>query len=227
MIQYRIAIAGMDRCLNFWRTALPMLLLAAIILWNWPTGPVDFGSTGPWSGLVLEVNTDSLETPPLLLIASLPATDQDSQICSLVVGTAIWDGTSRIPILLAGETDALRLQKIQLRDDTPALYRSTRGELRAFPVPEGVDIDGLIGGILQGNAVALPWNSRSSEQPVVTLSEPLSSTVAFEARCDDRQQKRWRGERNGFRKLWEQVEKEDPESLVPFIHGEATITRKS
>lgn len=227
MIQYRIAIAGMDRCLNFWRTALPMLLLAGIILWNWPTGPVDFGSPSPWSGLVLEVNTNSLETPPLLLIASLPATDQDSQICSLVVGTAIWDGTSRIPMLLAGETDALRLQKIQLRDDTPALYRSTRGELRAFPMPEGVDIDGLIGGILQGNAVALPWNSRSSEQPVVTLSELLSSTVAFEASCDDRQQKRWRGDRNGFRKHWEQVEKEDPESLIPFIHGEVTITGKS
>ena len=200
-----------------------MLLLAVIIIWNWPTKPVYFGSRGPWSGLVLEIDTRALKAPPLLLIASLPATNQDSQSCSLVVGTAVWKGAARIPMLLAGETDALRLQKIQLQADTPALYHSTRGELRAFPLPEGVDIDELVGGILSGVEVILPWNSHSEEQSVVSLSESLSSTATFEARCDDRRQKRWRGQRQDFRKRWDQAEKDDPESLVPFLHGAATI----
>ena len=200
-----------------------MLLLAGIIIWNWPTKPVDFGSRGPWSGLVLEIDTRALKAPPLLLIASLPATNQDSQSCSLVVGTAVWRGTARIPMLLAGETDALRLQKIQLQADTPALYRSTRGELRAFPLPEGVDIDEMVGGILRGVEVILPWNSQSREQSVISLSESPSSTTTFEARCDDRRQIRWRGQRQDFRKHWDQAEKDDPGSLVPFLHGEATI----
>lgn len=212
----------MDLRLNFWRTALPMILLAAIILWNWPTGPLDFGSQSPWSGLVLEIDTGLLENPPLLLIASLPAKDENQQRCSLIVGTAIWTGNAITPLLLDGETDALRLQKIQLEDETPVLYRTTRGKLGASLLPDDINIDELIGGILHNQKVILPWSSHSTDRPDVQLSKELF-TVTFEIHHDDQNQKRWRSERGDFQQLWEQAQQENPEQLAPFRHGKVVI----
>jgi hypothetical protein len=214
-----------------------MILLAGIIIWNWPTGPVDFGSQGPWSGLVLELDTKSLSDPPLLIVASLPATDETGQKCSLIVGTAIWDGVAQDPrpenankmmLLLDGETDALRLQKIQLEDDTAALYRSTRGEIRVFQTPTTDQRDDLIGGILQGQTVIPPWSSDGAEQSTITITLPRElSAMAFEARCDDRLQKRWRSARGDFRQLWAQAQQENPELLAPFLHGKVVLRSHS
>ncbi len=208
-----------------------MILLAGIIIWNWPTGPVDFGSQGPWSGLVLELDTNSLTNPPLLIVASLPATDEAGQKCSLIVGTAIWDGVAQDPrpetankmmLLLEGETDALRLQKIQLDDDTTALYRSTRGEIRVFQTPGTDPMDHLIGGILQGQTVIPPWGSDDTDQPTIGLPRELSF-ITFEASCDDRLQKRWRSPRSDFQQLWAQAQQKDPELLTPFLHGKVVL----
>ena len=38
------------------RTILPLILLAALIVSIWPTGPLDFGSRSPWDGLVILID---------------------------------------------------------------------------------------------------------------------------------------------------------------------------
>ncbi|MEC9477047.1 MAG: hypothetical protein VX764_08425 [Planctomycetota bacterium] len=212
--------------MNFWRTALPMILLAALIFWNWPTEPVDFGSTSPWAGLVLEVDTSALENPPLLLIASLPAKDEHQKQCSLIVGTALWQREGKVPLLLDGETDLLRLQKLELDDETTVLYRKTRGFIGAYPISSDDNVDKMIGGILYGDKIIPAWSS-NSDQPVVLQIPGALHVVDFEILHDDQNKKRWRSNRSDFRQLWDQAESENPELLKPFLHGEVAIGSNS
>lgn len=203
-----------------------MILLASIILWNWPTGPLDFGSASPWSGLVLEIDTSSLKNPPLLLIASLPARDEKQQHCSLIVGTAIWNNERKVPLLLDGETDLLRRQKLELEDETNVLYRKTRGKIGAYSISRDINHNKMIGGILYDEKIVPAWNSKNEEPNIIQIAKVLS-TSDFEVMHDDQKMKRWRSERSDFRQLWENAEKESPELLIPFLHGKVRIEPNS
>ncbi len=214
---------------NFWRTLLPLILLTALIIIIWPTEPLDFGSSSPWDGLVILVedmnHTGTDIEPPLLLIASIPATDAQGQSCSLIIGTTVTDGSDPLPLLLSGETDALRLQRIQLVDKPIELFRSIRGELRAFPVREDLQPELLVGGILLGQKVTPPGSIDGGPRDSIDIGIPLLSTL-FEARCDPQEQLRWRSERHNFRELWIRARDAKPRQLEAFIHGRVSMSKE-
>ena len=213
---------------NFWRTLLPLILLAALIIAVWPTEPLDFGSSSPWDGLVIlveDLNHSGADAESaVLLIASIPATDDQGKSCSLIIGTAVTDGSDPLPLLLSGETDALRLQRIQLVDDPIELFRSIRGELRAFPIREGLAPERLLGGILLGQMATPPGTIDGEPRDPIDIGNPLLSTL-FEARCDPQEQLRWHSERHNFRELWVRARDDDPGLLEPFIHGRVSMSK--
>ncbi len=215
---------------NFWRTLLPLILLSALIIAIWPTEPLDFGSSSPWDGLVILVedmsHTGTDIEPSMLLIASIPATDAQGKACSLIIGTAVTDGSDPLPLLLSGETDALRLQRIQLVDKPIELFRSIRGELRAFPVHKDLAPDHLLGGILLGQTATPPGSIDGAPRDPIDIGSPLLSTL-FEARCDPELQRRWRSERHNFRELWNRARDAKPRQLEAFIHGRVSMSKET
>lgn len=222
---------GGSRHIQFSRTILPLILLACLIVSIWPTGPLDFGSSSPWDGLViliedveLTAGDSSLSDSPtrLLLIASLPAIDDLGRDCSLIVGTAFADGSNPLALLLQGETDAIRMQRIQMVAPPAQMYRSLQGIIRGFTVAANLDVDQFAGGILQGHQVTPAGSGQPTPPSPIQLPTSHRST-AFEARCDDQKQQRWRGDRKDFRELWNRAKVDDPDRLEPFIHGRITL----
>ena len=138
------------------------------------------------------------------------------------MGTALWRGGQKVPLLLDGETDVLRLQKIQLEDETQVLYRKSRGFIGVYPISAETNVEKMIGGILYDEKIVPAWSSKTDPPPDLQIQNSLF-VVDFDIRHDDQNKKRWRSERSDFRQLWEQAENENPELLKPFLHGKVTI----
>jgi hypothetical protein len=225
------------------RTILPLILLTALIVSIWPTGPLDFGSRSPWDGLVILIDGverfvdedgdrgdgDAADSSPLdpqsrlLLIASLPAVDDLGRDCSLIVGTAFADHSDPLALLLQGETDAIRLQKIKMVAPPAEMYRSIEGIISGFSVPGDLDVDYFPGGLLHGDQVTPAASSRQGPPPPSILLADSRGSTTFEAHCDEQKQQRWRGDRKDFRELWGRAHDTDPDRLEPFIHGRLTL----
>ena len=225
------------------RTILPLILLTALIVSIWPTGPLDFGSRSPWDGLVILIDgverytdedgdrsdgaakDDSVGDRPsrILLIASLPAVDDLGRDCSLIVGTAFADHSDPLALLLQGETDAIRLQKIKMVAPPVEMYLAIEGIISGFAVPGDLDVDRFPGGLLHGHQVTPAAGSRQGPPPTSILLADSRGSIAFKAHCDEQKQQRWRGDRKDFRELWERAQDTDPGRLEPFIHGRLTF----
>ena len=200
------------------RTILPLILLAALIVSIWPTGPLDFGSRSPWDGLVILIDgverfidedgdsedgdsedgdsedgdaANSARLDPqsrLLLIASLPAVDDLGRDCSLIVGTAFADHSDPLALLLQGETDAIRLQKIKMVAPPVEMYLAIEGIISGFAVPGDLDVDRFPGGLLHGHQVTPAAGSRQGPPPTSILLADSRGSIAFKAHCDEQKQ---------------------------------------
>jgi hypothetical protein len=220
-----------------------LILLTALIVSIWPTGPLDFGSRSPWDGLVVMIDGverytdedgdrsdgvsrgDSVGDRPsrILLIASLPAVDDLGRECSLIVGTAFADHSDPLALLLQGETAAIRQQKIKMVALPAEMYRSIEGIVTVFAGPGDLDVDPFPGGLLHGQQVTPVAGSRQGPPPSSILLADSRGSISFEAHCDEQKQQRWRGDRRDFQELWGRAHDTDPDLLEPFIHGRLTL----
>ncbi len=209
---------------SFVRTWLPLLLLAALIIFNWPSGKLDFGNTSPWAGLIYEVDV----SPPKgenssLILACLPVQDLSGQPGFFVCGAVTWEaGGSSIPILLAGRVDDLRLQQVNLMQETVDLHRNPHISFLLHDLPEGSIPVEMIGGLIQGNTLKLKPASPNVDPLLVDIG-PQSALLEIKAKFDKKKQKRWRGEPARFQQLWSQQFADDPSLLAPYRHGEVSF----
>ena len=209
---------------TFVRTWLPLLILATVVILNWPTGKLDFGNTSPWAGLILEVEVREPEgSEPGLVLAGLPVQDIAGQPGLFVCGVAEWDPSENSePLLLAGRVEDLRLQQVILLQETVSLHRKPGIRFVLHTLPKNTVPSDLIGGLIQGTSLRL--------KPTAQSSEPLTVDIGTErGRCDygvefDKEsQRRWHGDPARFVTLWNDQMAPAPEDLGPYRHGRVTI----
>ena len=205
---------------SFVRTWLPLLILATVVIFNWPTGKLDFGNTSPWAGLILEVEVSQpLAAQPGLILAGLPVQDIEGKAGLFVCGAAEWNpGASAQPTLLAGRVEELRLQKAILLQETVALHRSPLIRLVLHQLPPSTNPTDLVGSLVQGDTLKLRPISPESE-PVLLNIGPERAKKEFRVEFDEKTQRRWRGEPARFRTLWKDQEASDASLLEPYRHG--------
>lgn len=205
---------------SFVRTWLPLLILATVVIFNWPTGKLDFGNTSPWAGLILEVEVSQpLAAQPGLILAGLPVQDIEGKAGLFVCGAAEWNpGASAQPTLLAGRVEELRLQRAILLQETVALHRSPLIRLVLHQLPPSTNPTDLVGSLVQGDTLKLRPVSPDSE-PVLLNIGPERAKKEFRVEFDEKTQRRWRGEPARFRTLWEDQKASDASLLEPYRHG--------
>ena len=209
---------------SFVRTWLPLLILATVVIFNWPSGKLDFGNTSPWAGIILEVDLpEPLANEPGLILAGLPVQDIQGQPGLFVCGAVEWKpGVASQPILLAGRVDELRLQQAILLQETIALHRSPLIRFVLHQLPPATSVTDLIGSLIQENSLKLRPVSPNS-QPVLLDIGPERAKKEYRVEFDKETQIRWRGEPARFRALWEDQLASDAQLLEPYRHGKVVF----
>lgn len=205
---------------SFVRTWLPLLILATVVIFNWPTGKLDFGNTSPWAGLILEVEIpEPMAADSGLILAGLPVQDIGGEAGLFVCGAVEWKpGSASQPILLAGRVEELRLQKVILLQETVALHRSPLIRFVLHRMPAATASNDLIGSFVQGETLKLRPVSPNSEAVFLDIG-PERAIQEYRVEFDEKAQRRWRGEPARFRTLWEDQLASDASLLEPYRHG--------
>ncbi|OUU19952.1 MAG: hypothetical protein CBC13_11730 [Planctomycetia bacterium TMED53] len=209
---------------TFVRTWLPLLLLVILIIFNWPSGKLDFGNTSPWAGLIFELDAapPSGESPGLLL-GCLPVMDLKGEEGFFVCGAVEWKASQDLaPLLMAGRVEDLRLQKINLLQETVDLHRNPRITFLLYDLPADSNPVELVGGLIQGETLKLKPTS-PEVAPFLLNIGPMRAKRVHRVDFDEETQKRWRGEPARFQQLWRQQKADDATLLAPYMHGKITI----